>query len=94
MRSTNVTKLTQKGQVSNRSCCDSLLLVSRTKVKSNFFNPSLFPLADSFLYSWRMSSTQVSCDKLNMKIRVKTQNAHKNEKYDVVTAKMINISVF
>jgi hypothetical protein len=36
----------------------------------------------------------VSCDKLNMKIRVKTQNEHKNGKSDVVKAKRINISVF
>jgi hypothetical protein len=48
MRSTNVTPLTQKGQVSNRSYCDSMLLVSRTKLKNKllfFFNP--FALSSS-----------------------------------------------
>jgi hypothetical protein len=51
-------------------------------------------LVDSFRYSYRKSSSKISCDKLNMKIRVNAQNAQKNEKSDVVTAKLINISVF
>jgi hypothetical protein len=62
MRSTSVTPLTQKEQVSNRCYCDSLLLVSGTKLKNKliFFKPSLCPLGDSFLYSWGLIFGQVS----------------------------------